>query len=247
MNGPTVMPEDRESAPGPITHRGAGTGRRPAGRWGLLWDAGMRRMAEVEVAEHRATLPAEVGFECTFYEGLFYRTARLRDRLYVTVAAGGGEFRPRPHEHFPRDELARYQARGGLANAALFGLAALGEGEPVELVFRCHAPAWPEPGGASEGAKLIAEGIRELEARAGLSEWARTVAAMRDRRRFGREHGAFAGLRPRYRPPRGTLPEREGPPEPAAPFGAEAVEEKLRSWGFHGVAARREAMRKGGG
>ena len=51
-------------------------------------------LAGVECAEHRTTLPGDLGFECTFYEKLNARTFDLREGLYIIVEADGREFRP---------------------------------------------------------------------------------------------------------------------------------------------------------
>lgn len=180
----------------------------------------------VEYAEHRATIPAEVGFECTFYEGIFYRTAPLRKSLYVAVVVPDGEFRPGFTEHFPKAELVSYMVRNGLA--------AYGQGEAFDVVFRCYSPAGS--GSAKEGVLIIGDALETLRDRLALSEGARSKAAMRDGLRGIREH-ILGGLNHPYRPPPDALGERTRVPAPRRRGGSfgevirQQFRDELEQWG----------------
>lgn len=160
-----------------------------------------------EYAEFGATLPGDVGFECTLYEKLNACLFDLREGLYVTVEADGHDFRPSGlFEHFPRSELVGYQ---------LCAWGAVGKGRSLEVVFRFYSP--PGSGFAEDGARIVADALEGLEERLGASEWSRSMAAGIDRKRAARKlirMGLSGSASPPYRPPPGDLPPRKRAPRP---------------------------------
>ncbi len=178
-------------------------------------------ISTVEYVELRTAIPGDLGYECTFYYGIRWRTAHLRERLYVVVEVKGHEFRPRAGEHFPADEHLAFQGV----------MPGIGAGGPVEVLFRCYAP--PGSSGAEEGVRAIAAALEELADRVGLGHWSRSMAVALDNRRYAALVGL--GSLPSYRPPPAALPARKPPmPETVPPIGAEATRQfrgHLERWG----------------
>jgi len=193
-----------------------------------------------ERAALAATLPGDRGFECIFYQYIASRTARLRERVYVTVIAEGEEFRPSGlAEHFPNGEFLAYQLEAG--RLAGTGEEAFGKGRRLGVTFVCYSP--PGSGAAEEAASEIRAALEKL----------REVTTWPDNKRswFATRHGfgmassvVGGGATPPYRPPEGVLPRRPAAPVPPKPAPAgppkkgfsERVEEArgavLERWGM---------------
>ncbi len=165
-------------------------------------------ISTVEYAELRTAIPGDLGYECTFYYGIRWRTAHLRERLYVVAEVKGHEFRPRAGEHFPADEHLAFQGV----------MPGIGAGGPVEVLFCCYAP--PGSGGAEEGVRAIAAALEELAGRVALGHWSRSMAAGADKARYAKRV-VFGGdhVPPAYRPLLGVLPARRRESKPGSSIG----------------------------
>jgi len=139
-----------------------------------------------ERASLRVVLPWENGASCLFYDPLNWATMRLRTPP---------PFRPRGTvEHFPRAQLAQYQARNGGRG--------YGAGRPLDLRLVCYAPAGS--GAAQEGVELLEELLEEMRAWEERSEWSRNAIGARYRNRYEtsiRMEAESPGYRSSYRPP----------------------------------------------
>ncbi len=179
-------------------------------------------ISTVEYEEHRAMPPGDLGYECTFYYGIRWRTAHLRERLYVVVEVKGYEVRPRAGEHFPADEHLAFQGV----------MPGIGAGGPVEVLFRCYAP--PGSGGAEEGVRAIAAALEELAGRVALGHWSRSMAAGADKARYAKRVFGGDHVPQAYRPPLDVLPARRRESKPGSYIGEQVnrmFRVELERWG----------------
>lgn len=163
-----------------------------------------------ERAELAATLPGNRGFECIFYQYIASRTARLRERAYITVVAEGEEFRPPASpEHFPNWEFLAYQLEAG--RLAGTGEEAFGKGLRLEVTFVCYSP--PGSGAAEEAVAEIRDALEKLCEVATWPDNKRSWFATRHG--FGMAASVIGdGAMPSYRPPEGVLSRRRHAPKP---------------------------------
>jgi hypothetical protein len=159
-----------------------------------------------ERSELRSVLPGKHGLNCVFVQVLAYRTCHLREKVYISVAAEGEEFRPLDdREHSPYRELLAYRE---IALAALGREESYGEGrELLEARFVCYSPSGS--GAAEEAVREIAKVLEELQEFVGLDALARTVTAWKYAPRYLLKTVRDAS--PGYRPPEGALPHRRDP------------------------------------
>ena len=150
------------------------------------------------LCEVKGIIASKQGLSCSGYFTLADRTARLRERVYVTVSDGDKLFLPKGAEHFPVHELeGHYLGRMKLGYYESIGA---GGGE---VVFICEGPA------ADEGATVIEMTLPALEELLNRPLAARWAASRLEMYRHLR---ALQSENPPYRPE--VLPMRAGPPEP---------------------------------